>query len=477
MTRSKRFAKDFIIYFLGTVCSKAINIILLPFYTYYLSVNDYGIVDIIAVTISLFVPLISLEIFEGVYRFLLDANNENEKKQVISSSLILLLLSIIASGSIVFVLRDIGTRFVDYYFYIFLAIILTVLKTFFNQILRGLHKVQLYAWSNIIYAVAFGALNIYLIGMLKIGVLGFILSMIIANMVSLLFIIFFGKLWGYIRLEFIDLVNCKSLIKYSVPLIPNVMNWWIMNVSDRYMLAFFLGASAVGIYGVSYRIVSAIFILNTVFTMTWQTNSVLEYNSKDRDEYYSKVFKLLVKAQISIVVIGVLISKVVVVNFTHPDFHDAWVYIPFLLIGTMFSSFSSFFGTGYIVSKDTLGALMTSVMGAVVNIIFNLTLIPHLGILGAAIATLIGFLSMLIVRFIQTKKYFSIKIDKKMILFGLISIILAIIALYSDRYVFLISLSSLLFLFKLIYLELFQLVNTYISKQRKSNVEVEGNDV
>jgi O-antigen/teichoic acid export membrane protein len=124
-------------------------------------------------------------------------------------------------------------------------------------------------------------------------------------------------------------------------------------------------------------------------------------------------------------VIGLLAFTKFIMHFmVNVKFESAWLFIPFLYMGTVFNSFSSFYGTGYLSSKDTVGAFYTSVIGGIVNIILNVILIPVVGIQGASFSTMMSFLVMWLTRLWQTKKYFKIDINlKKLIILSGISVV------------------------------------------------------
>ena len=135
-----------------------------------------------------------------------------------------------------------------------------------------------------------------------------------------------------------------------------------------------------------------------------------------------------------------LISTSFILTFIRPtvkllistEFSDSWRYVPFLLLAAVFSSFSSFLGTNYIAMKETKGASKTSVIGATLNMILNLILVPIMGLNGAAFATALSFAVMWIMRIFDTKKFVIIKIHMKTFILTLFVIFFQILILYMD---------------------------------------------
>ena len=94
----------------------------------------------------------------------------------------------------------------------------------------------------------------------------------------------------------------------------------------------------------------------------------------------------------------ILIIKPLISHIVESTYVDAWRYAPILVLSAVFSSMAGFLGVNYVVSQKTIGALTTSAFGAITNVVLNLLFIPLIGIQGAAIATLIGFYGVWIVR-------------------------------------------------------------------------------
>ena len=172
-----------------------------------------------------------------------------------------------------------------------------------------------------------------------------------------------------------------------------------------------LGYSSTGLYAVSCKFMAILNVLKGIFMQAWQISAIEEYNKKTKGEFYSRIFLALYTLMMLAVFLFAIFLKQIVHIMTSPEFFQAWEYVPILILGAVFSAFSSFFGVGYIASKKTGGAFRTSVMGAVINVVINLFLIPKIGIQAAALSTFLAYLCVWIVRTYDTKKYLNIKLD------------------------------------------------------------------
>lgn len=424
----KNLVKNTAVIALGSFGSKAISFFMLPIFTRILTRNDYGKIDFFTTTVSLLMPFLTLGIVEAVFRFTMGDINDEEKSRVLSSALIINVIgtaAFLAVSPILYKIRSISELAIYMVFAIAISSVSSVFKTF----VRAQQKLAVYAIGDIIHTVSFATFGIVFVAVLRYGVQGYLLATILSGIADILYLIIAGKIYSYISFRKISITKIKAMLKYSLPMIPNNLSWWIMNVSDRYLLIFFLGFASNGIYSVSYKFMSLITILNGIFYQAWQISAVQQYNQKDKNVFYSNVFKILYTFLLFTVIIFAIILKPLVSLMTGSDFYEAWNYIPFLFFGAVFSAFSSFFGVGYIASKKSIGAFRTSIIGAGINFGINICFIPILGIQAAALSTMLAFLTMWIVRIFETRKYFQITINWRILTFNLL---LAAISLFAN---------------------------------------------
>ena len=203
------------------------------------------------------------------------------------------------------------------------------------------------------------------------------------------------------------------MLRYCLPLLPTQVMWWVMNASDRYVLTAFAGSAAVGLYSVGNKIPHLLSLFENIFYQSWQTSAVSSYNSEERDKFYSDVFN----KYFSILTVGVLglliVCKPAIDILFEQSYADAWLCVAPLIIGVLVHALSGNLGTFYGVFKKTRGALITSLVGAITNVVLNFIFIPLYGFVAAAVTTLIGYLATLFARWNDVSKYVNITIEKK----------------------------------------------------------------
>lgn len=424
----KKLLKNSIVFALGNVGSKLILIALVPLYTYRLTTSEYGLMDIITTTINMLLPIISLSIYDAVLRFIMDKNYSNDA--VITNALMITILGTIISLIIIYPIAKHLYVLDGLLEYMFIILIMQAFQSVLSQFTRAIGKVRIYSLNGILLTIIIAIMNIVLLVNFNMGINGYLLSIIIADLLSIIFLTYSTKIYKYIIIKKIDKNLTMKMVTYSLPLMPNALMWWTMNASSRYFILFFVGASANGLYAVANKIPSLLSILNSIFFQAWQLSAIEEYDSQDKSKFYSKVFNYLA----IIMFIGtsaiLLVLKYVIKIVISPEFYSSWEYVPFLLLGVVFSSFSSFLGTNYIAAKQTKGVFKTSVIGGAVSILTNVIFIPLFGTSGASISTMVSFFVIWILRLYDTKQFINMNIDVKLIGINLVIILCQISILY-----------------------------------------------
>lgn len=260
---------------------------------------------------------------------------------------------------------------------------------------------------RIIYTIVFLALNVIQLCVLRMGIKSLFQSAIIANILGLLAIFILEpklKLNIFCKIDR-DLVF--ELYRYSVPLVPNYLNWWVINSSDRYIVLYVLGSSYNGILAIAHKFPSMLQAVLALFNSSWQDYSVADINGNS-SEYYTTIFERLYIFSFTCLLALIPATKIITVLLMSYDYKEACDYVAFYYLGTVFQSFSSFYGVGYLRSGNTKKSFSTSVYGAIVNATVNICFIKFIGLQAAAVSTFIGFLIMWLIREKQNRKELGI---------------------------------------------------------------------
>lgn len=409
----KKLIKSTAILSLGTFCTKVLTFILIPFYTRWLTQEDYGIYDLIVTYISLVLPVLTLDLGEAVFRFLLDnIKDESKIKKIISNSLSVVILIFIAVS---FVGIPILSNFVNGKLAILIVLLLFVeiINNFFMMIMRGIKKLNFYAISSILFIIITFICNFILLKQLHLGLNGIIIGYIAGYACSSIFMFFTAKLYKYIKIRPLDFKIIKSLIFYSTPLIPNAVSWWILDASDRTIVATYLGVSSSAILAVAHKIPNICHTFYNVFHLSWQENAseTIDLQENERNQYYNGVFNNMLSILISVQ--AVILSSIFIFfkYVMNPDYFLGYYQAPILVASLTFSMIAQFIGGIYIATKETKKNGFTTIISAILNIIFHLLLIKYIGLYASTISTLLSYFILFLLRYIDIRKKIKLKLS------------------------------------------------------------------
>lgn len=432
MNKNKELVKNTIIIFIGKFCTQFITLLLLPLYTHFLSTEDYGYIDLIQTYLTFFIPLILLKIDAGIFRFLIDARkSEEEKNKIITNGIFIMFVELIISTILFAVAVKIFS--IKYSILIVMNLISLSVLTFLLQIVRGIGKNKQYSFSSIIAAIVTIVLNlIFLVGFHKNGKYVLIASLI-SNIICTIYLLIVNKILKNVKIKYIDKKLIKDLLKYSIPMIPNELSWWIVHVSDRTIISYALGVAANGIYSVSCKFSNILSSIFNIFNLSWQESAALHINDTDKDEFFSnvinKVFNLFICFCIGILACLPFVFELLIKD----SYREAYKYVPILLLANIFSVLIGLIGSIYVAKKMTKEVAKTTMIAAIINLTIDIALIKVIGIYAAAISTLVSYMLLAIYRYIDVQKYVKVKIPiKNIVVKSIIFILVVVLYLYNN---------------------------------------------
>ena len=387
---------------LGTFGSKILTFVMVRFYTGVLTPSDYGTADLIMQTANLLLPVASLGITNGVFRFALD--RKEHRKSIFSAGLYIILLGsliLLAAGPLL-------SRSEDLHEYVELICAYTLascLHSLCAQYIRAEGKTAHFAGQGIFNTALVIWFNILFLQVFRLGVFGYVMSVVVADGICTGYLVLREKLWKLLVPKPDDSVT-KAMLRYSIPLIPATIFWWITSVSDRYMVTWFLGTEANGLYAVACKIPTILSLLSTIFMEAWQFSAISEATG-DREvhiRFYSQVWSFFLSAMVLVGSVMIVLCRLEIRVLAARSYYAAWQYVPVLAMAMVFSAFSSFMNSVYVVMEKSHLSLWTAVWGAGANILMNLWMIPRIGIQGAAIATLVSYLMCFGIRAVSARR-------------------------------------------------------------------------
>lgn len=407
----KNLISNTVIFAIGSFGSKLMVFLLVPLYTGALTTAEYGIATLIADTANMILPIITVSMYHGILRYGLD--KATRKSDVFTVALTVNMIGFgvfIALYPIlkyfVFVGRfsGIGDHILLLYFYVFASSMNSLCGCF----VRAKGQVKLYAVDGIFNTFCLVTMNILFLLVFKWGIVGYVLSTIMADTFSVIFLFLTADLKRYLRFGHVRKGTYGKMIRFSLPMIPNSIFWWITNLSDRYMITGMIDASANGIYEAAAKLPNLINTIAGIFSQAWQMSAITEYDKNDR-RFYAKVFSVYQTVVFLTGGVLLLLTKPIISVWLNEAYYSAWEYVPFLVLSIVFSCFAGYYSSIYMAMKKNVRSMLTTMLGAITNIILNFFLIPRLGIQGAAIATFASYLVVYMARAIEIRKLYRFR--------------------------------------------------------------------
>lgn len=429
MNKYKKLAANTLIFSLGSFSSKILSILLLRLYTEYMTKADYSVATQIQNIINLLGPVVTLSISESILRYGL--NKKYNRKNVYSTGVITGLAGM-AVGMIVLWLITSFTRFKPYLPLMMVFLFTSEFRWMQQQYTKVRNCIKLYTVDSILSTVSLVIFSLLFMVVFEMGIKGYILSIILSDLCSVFFLMYFARMVPDLKPSYVDEKLRKNMIRYSIPLIPTAVLWWVVSSSDLFMVAKFHGDEINGLYSCAYKIPNLISFVSVIFFRAWQISAITEYNSKERAHYYTRVFGAYVSMMFVASSAIMMLLRPVTKFLTAEEFWDSFRMAPFLVVGVLMQSFCNFLSSIYNAANDNTKSLTTSALAAGINIVLNFILIPIVGVQGAAFATMTAYLCCFVTRLFDTQKIAGYKVDFNNLIINLCILVFMAVVILAD---------------------------------------------
>ncbi len=409
MNQKKELVKNTLIISIGKFSTKVVSFLLLPLYTAILLPAEKGQVDLLN-RISLFlIPIITLQMDEALFRFLIDIKDNNDKKNIFSQLVIFSLISSVTWSLLIFIFGNIlNYQYTNWLIFYCLA---SFIFTIVNGFLRGEGNFKMYSLLSFVNSFINISLNVLFLAVLRTGLTGMFLSYIIGCVSTGIFGFIYLKAYKLVSLK-LDKVKMKEMIKFSLPLVPSSISWSIITLTDSLMITTHLGSSMNGIYSTSSTFPT---IMNTCFgffNVSWRESASRAVHTETKDEFYKSVYLTIRRflMGISILIIGFL--PFIFPILVNKNYNDSYTYIPLMVLSVYASSLASFSSGIFAAYKDTKILAPTTFVAAIINLTFNFIFINRLGLFAPILGTMTSYIVINLYRNYKLRKYIILPKDK-----------------------------------------------------------------
>ena len=405
-SKYKRLLTNTAIFTVGKLLSKLLMFFMIGLYTACMTEAEFGTAELITGIANLLIPLACVGISEGIFRSA--AAKDGDKEAFFTNGLL-----VYGVGSVVFLclapLMLLIPRFADSVWLIAAYVVVANLHTVVSQYLCAIGRTKLFAGQGILNTALVIGFNILFLPVLDFGVTGYVSAIILADLVTTVFLILVTRLWRAVKPRSISKQTVVTMLKFCLPLVPTTIFWWITGVSDRYMVDMMCSPEMNGLYAAAYKVPNLLIYAIAIFDSAWKLSASAEEDPEACAAFYSKVWR----AYTTVAFLGggclILGSRVLAGLLFAGDFAEAWVYIPTLTFATVFTALCTFLGSVYFTSKKTMGSMLTALMGAVLNVALNLLLIPPFGAMGASVATFASYFAVCLLRLVTGRRLIPFK--------------------------------------------------------------------
>lgn len=439
-----KFGKKLIVYAIGNVASKLVSIALLPIYTRNIVASDFGRADIAQSSVTLVVSIIFIEIWTGLLRFLFEAKENKDLKEKIFSNVIFISAILTIPYFIVQTIANVllGTGFTVISFIYGISFLTNQNYQFMA---RGNGKTQMFLYSGMVASVIQILVGIIAIYFFQIGAAIILLAPIVGYICSTLYLEYMCQFSRYFNFKMIEKSYIKKLIKFSAPLAINSAAFWVISNFNRYYVAYSMGFEYSSYVAIASKFTMVVSLAASIYSMAWQESAYENSNDKNRNLYYSEMFKIYLLISTILTGLCIIVTKFIFPLMIGEEYHGAIVLLVPYYIATHISGLSNFLAQIFNAEKRTGYLMLSTLSGSLANIISMFTLAPMMGIIAAPISLVLGYLVNIVIRFINIKKIVNVEFDKNAIIRSIILIAFSSISFIFTKNIIMLIFSTIIF--------------------------------
>ena len=415
--RNKKLINDIGIYAIGNLGSKLITFLMVPLYTYFISdVSDFGYYDLCLSVVFFFVPFVTLQLGDGAFRFLLNVGDDKARQREVLSVTYRTLASML-SLSVVIVLVASMFWHIKYVWLSFGLLCAMSVHDVVSQVARGLGDAKTYVASGILSSVGIGAFSVLFVVFFEWGVSGIFWANILSRVIAIAFIeIKVGVIKKYLSshenaAEEGGWRLLVKILKYSLPLVYTTMYWWLINCSDRFFIAHYVGLEQNGIYSVAIRFTAILQTFGFIFYQAWQDSAFRQYNSPDRNSFFSKVLNGYIFVMVIILLLYTFGLKIIYPWLVETKYQESIEYLYPLGISAFLYTMVYFTNIIYQCALDTRRTMVQMMVVSFMNIAMNFVMTRWLGVYGVVVTSIVTYLVLLLYRFFDMARYVRLRLQ------------------------------------------------------------------
>lgn len=407
------FLKESFIYGLSSALSKFSAFFTIPIYTRYLSVEEFGLLDLyITMSIILYIVL-EMQMQSGFMRSYYEKQKENKLDELLGTVLkyYFIVFVFLISFAMGLLLLDIDSKYLlfEYLFPIVLFILPKQIFDLNNILMRMEHQAKRFLLFNVLYVFSIAILGVFLVVFVQSSVEMILWSMTIGNIVF--GIVVFKNLIKHIPLK-LNLFHFKEVFYYGAPIVPAVIGGWAMSAIGRFIITENMTLEDLGIYSLALKIGMIFLIFVEAFRLTWSPFVVKKYGDSNATEVFAKALNYYVIIGLFIVCLIYLSSPLLIKILATDKYISALDVMPILLMAYFWQGAINIIAVANGWVRKTYLNSIGSLSGGIFVLLITYYYINLIGIKAAAIGQLIGFIVSFFITMYFAQKNINIAYSK-----------------------------------------------------------------
>lgn len=387
MSEKPSLLKNTAILAVGNFSSKILTFALVPLYTSALSTSEYGAYDIVYSTMTLLIPILTLNIADAMLRFPLEKGADVPRICHIGI-IITLLASVFVLTASQLPFFSLGkTDGISYAAPLFLS---NAIYQLLVLLARGTNRFPLIAIAGFISSAAIVVLALVLIISLDLGLEGLYLSNILGMGAGAIYLIIMFRGVIFSRHSTRERGLLLRMVRYSLPLCFTLVGWWFINTAGRYIVLAFCGIADSGLYSISGKIPAILTAITSIFLQAWQVSGIEELEEDGDPSYVKSVFFYVESAMCLLCSIAICVTPILASVLFQNDFYVAWQYVPLQLVFVVYSTMGGMWGPVFSSSYNTRPMAISTLLGGAVSLSLGVPLAKGFGVHGVVVAALLG---------------------------------------------------------------------------------------
>jgi O-antigen/teichoic acid export membrane protein len=418
--------KHYAVYLLGTVIVNATGFFLIPIYTRYLVADEFGILEVINVSVEISSIMFSAGIGMACLSLYSKEQEVVKKNQIVSTSIIDMLLLAIVGMSVFLVVSSRINKYLfegDSNLYLFRIAGLLMLCQLSLSVPMAYIKARmdskLYIFVASSQSIISITINIIMVVFMGMGIKGILVGNLMTNFTFAVFLTSYTLIKTGIHH---DMGVSRRLFLFGLPFIPGGLFQFALHSADRYFIQKLIDSSTLGIYSVGYKMGTIVSILVLgPFLRIWGPYMFKLDKETAKDEAFGKYFLYIVTAYCVAALPAALFAREIIQVMAGAEYWSGYEVVPYVLLAYLFWTTAAFFDSGFYITERTI--YKPFIMGIAAALIFVLywKMIPAYGMLGGAYATLICFAVFSLLTYLASNKVYSIRYP--LVKFGYILVI------------------------------------------------------